>query len=447
MCIKKQVIDLSQHEAYVNGRIPLIINCGVWYKGTGPNYKDHYYLKLELRDKGGNVIESFDSGMMQCSEEWQQLTYQFVLNKKKLKKKVRYLVWEDGGKDAEKWAGHYGSRISESYVSIEKYDSNCIATYCFERPAPLYNQKYFISNFNTGVGKKYFIKGVEKRSGHWNNLRDQSLLPTFNGKKQLFRGVANIVSSIIYEDAYNGGSSLRFYGRNLQLNGFAIFKLFKIQLLVQSGCKITIATKHLTDESVCHVVLFSADQRVIHLVDSIPSYLSLGSGSNIYFVQADINQGCWVLKTFNIPKELIDIEIQEIGLCCYTTGNVLDLLLGQIRLLNGPDLSYDLSLPAQVVSNGRYTLTWLPESLDDSNCDPVCHINLEWTKNEAFNEPIYFYLYQEKLFLDKVFSTRYLVDNVKNLKDQPIKFTIVPILEQTDQILEDKKMDIVVTYN
>jgi Glycosyl hydrolase family 85 len=86
--------------------------------------------------------------------------------------------------------------------------SQCIADYVEERS--VITATPFVTWFNGGEGDFYNIRGERQSTGPWNNLSDQSLLPTWR-----FRLIGAAIdakandSAIDYGDAFTGGSSLR----------------------------------------------------------------------------------------------------------------------------------------------------------------------------------------------------------------------------------------------
>ena len=81
---------------------------------------DQYYLKVELLDASMNVVSTFDTGVVQqtgpCewSVDWQTVAHVFT----GYGPNVRYVRWEDGGKDSEWWWGHYGTAMKGGVVSV-----------------------------------------------------------------------------------------------------------------------------------------------------------------------------------------------------------------------------------------------------------------------------------------------------------------------------------------
>lgn len=82
---------------------------------------DLFYLKVELLDSEGRVVASWNSGERINSgacqwggEVWDRLTHTF----RDYAPGVRYVRWEDGGKDREFWLGHYGVKMDNAELIL-----------------------------------------------------------------------------------------------------------------------------------------------------------------------------------------------------------------------------------------------------------------------------------------------------------------------------------------
>jgi len=83
-----------------------------WYHGAWPEYDDLYFCRIELRRQNGQVIDSFELGTAQsavlASNRWERAGTVFTGYGSGL----RFIYIEDGGRDTEFWAGHYGTMMS-----------------------------------------------------------------------------------------------------------------------------------------------------------------------------------------------------------------------------------------------------------------------------------------------------------------------------------------------
>lgn len=117
-----QEVDLLAHgySAAVLDRAPPVI-VSEWFRREF--CPDWYYLKVALLNANRQVIASWDSGEQvtpgYCGwggEVWHQLFHTFT----GYGAGVRYVRWEDGGKDSEAWGGHpYGAVLDEAFLALD----------------------------------------------------------------------------------------------------------------------------------------------------------------------------------------------------------------------------------------------------------------------------------------------------------------------------------------
>ena len=127
-CKRYQEIDLLA-KGYSAAQLDAAptIDIGEWFAGFGAvwmydyAHEDYAYLKVELRDANHNAISSYDSGTFQCLDNngkwwgpWIQQHHIFSSYGDGL----RYIYFEDGGKDIEFWAGNYGTRLDAAYIYL-----------------------------------------------------------------------------------------------------------------------------------------------------------------------------------------------------------------------------------------------------------------------------------------------------------------------------------------
>ncbi|WPB78366.1 hypothetical protein KYC5002_04240 [Archangium violaceum] len=86
---------------------------------------DSYYLKVQLLDANMNVVDTFDTGVVQqsgpCDDNgtWEKVSHVFTGYGKNTAP-VRYIRWEDGGMDSEWWEGHYGVAMRKAVLKVRK---------------------------------------------------------------------------------------------------------------------------------------------------------------------------------------------------------------------------------------------------------------------------------------------------------------------------------------
>ena len=89
------------------------ISASEWYLGIA-NASDQYYFKVELRGAGQEVIDSYDTGTLTASNQWQEVSHEFS----GYGTGVRFVYVEHGGKDTEYWSGNYGTAIDNTQIVV-----------------------------------------------------------------------------------------------------------------------------------------------------------------------------------------------------------------------------------------------------------------------------------------------------------------------------------------
>jgi uncharacterized repeat protein (TIGR01451 family) len=95
---------------------------GEWIRGMdcggACNPNDPFYIRVELRDVSHNPIASWHIGSRYspafATATWTEHAHTFASYGSGL----RYIYFEDGGTDAESWAGHYGAQMDDAYVNV-----------------------------------------------------------------------------------------------------------------------------------------------------------------------------------------------------------------------------------------------------------------------------------------------------------------------------------------
>ena len=125
---------------------PLVITQS--YRGSQPNPADHYYLRLKFYS--ASRVEFTPNSIVKqevCGAEWRVTRIESGCNL------IRYIRWEEGGKDTEGWAGHYGCRLGRGKIEIRvggaKLDK-AVGRQARRRKLPL--QFPLLCTFNVGSG-------------------------------------------------------------------------------------------------------------------------------------------------------------------------------------------------------------------------------------------------------------------------------------------------------
>jgi hypothetical protein len=114
---RSQLLDLvalGYTAAELDAAPPIVVR--EWFRGAGYNTADSYYLKVELRDASNHVLASLNEGASTTitTATWQTAANTFTGYGSGL----RYIYFEDGGHDAEGWAGNYGAATDQASVVI-----------------------------------------------------------------------------------------------------------------------------------------------------------------------------------------------------------------------------------------------------------------------------------------------------------------------------------------
>lgn len=122
----------------------------------------------------------------------------------------------------------------------------------FVDPRTVINDVPFYSDFNTGVGIKYFVAGKLVSTGPWSDFSIQSVLPTWqNVQNDPARLTAKAYFD--YQTAYAGGSSLKIEDEVASKN-VANFKLYKTNFVSSGHDEINLIIKSASNETVKLVV-------------------------------------------------------------------------------------------------------------------------------------------------------------------------------------------------
>lgn len=128
--------------------------------------------------------------------------------------------------DQKFWVGPTGdpskSDTSASWVGLANYVAD---------KSPI-NSLPFVTNFNLGHGKGYYIDGVLSKDKEWNNRSIQDYLPTWRWIVES-KG-SKLTPSFDRDDAYNGGSSLKVEGK-LEAQNPNHIKLYSTKLNINDN--------------------------------------------------------------------------------------------------------------------------------------------------------------------------------------------------------------------
>lgn len=212
--------------------------------------------------------------------------------------------------------------------------------------------KPFVTNFNRGQGNRYLIDGQLLKSGPWNNMSLQDVLPTW---RWIVESTGTKLSPTLdLSDAYYGGTSLRFTG---SLDGTNDVKLFQTRLPVAADTKLQIVYKRGAAGSP------SAAQVALSFTDNPTSfvYLPVGNTTTSAWNKVELSLGAYAGKT---------IAVIGLRLSNATTITGYDLRVGRIAVYDGA-----ISTPAAP--------TGLVVSRQDSADVDTLSLRLKWTASSS----------------------------------------------------------------
>lgn len=173
----------------------------------------------------------------------------------------------------------------------------------------------FVTNFNSGHGKAFYIDGVKSRDAEWSYQSVQDVMPTWtwiidsNGQK--------LSGAYDFEDAYNGGSSIKFYG-SLTANKPNNIMLYSTNLDINGSTNIAVTAKN--DRGLMKLVAYYGDS-------STSSYANCEKAT----FALDASSGGWTTSNVSLAS-LSGKKLYAIGFEIGGTSNVSDYQVNIGRL-------------------------------------------------------------------------------------------------------------------
>ena len=173
----------------------------------------------------------------------------------------------------------------------------------------------FVTNFNSGHGKAFYIDGVKSRDAEWSYQSVQDVMPTWtwiidsNGQK--------LSGAYDFEDAYNGGSSIKFYG-SLTANKPNNIMLYSTNLDINGSTNIAVTAKN--DRGLMKLVAYYGDS-------STSSYANCQKAA----FALDASSGSWTTSNVSLAS-LSGKKLYAIGFEIGGTSNVSDYQVNIGRL-------------------------------------------------------------------------------------------------------------------
>lgn len=219
----------------------------------------------------------------------------------------------------------------------------------------------FETNFNTGHGLSKFVKGSETSTSPWHNMDVQDVLPTW----QFAFSENDILSaSWDFENAYNGGSSLKVEGI-LPANQAIDLSLYKTKLTLTSDSKIDVIFDYAEiDDINMKLLLTFSDNPNVKEEFSIPAGASAG----------------WYGRTTSLATQA-GREITTIGLRFFSSVavNPYSINIGNLKVHNGIVLGVNDNL----ISENELVVFY---SKNERN---LIQVNINWLQNNPILYEIY----------------------------------------------------------
>lgn len=220
------------------------------------------------------------------------------------------------------------------------------------------NSLPFVTNFNIGQGSIYNINGTTLMTDPWSCLSLQDFLPTW--RWIVTSTSANkLTPALVLDDAYYGGSSLRFTGT---LDGVNTALLYQTNLPVSASTQLRVVYKAgIANDSAMQVGLTFAD------APSNPVYLPLGTAAGTT---------SWTTATLNLSP--------------YAGKTIAALSL---RFVNsGTQAGYSMRVGRIAIVNGAATVPAAPTDVvlaQQNSVDPnTVSVRLKWTPSTS---SVYYY--------------------------------------------------------
>jgi endo-beta-N-acetylglucosaminidase D len=192
-------------------------------------------------------------------------------------------------------------------------------------PRSVVNSTPFVTDFNTGEGTFYNWLGAPVAKNAWNNLTNQSILPT-NLAAVSQSGAPQTVAEYQYDDAYIGGSCLNIYSPSVAPSAQVTYQLYNTNLIGSTLTNVTFTVKP-SDNSAYFLPQMNVD--VWTGASQQPTSLSC--------TQDGEPKNGWITFQAIVPASLAGQTITGVGLTLTNSGSKaqqLNLYIGQMQLSN-----------------------------------------------------------------------------------------------------------------
>lgn len=271
----------------------------------------------------------------------------------------------------------------------------------------------FITNFNNGVGDNLYSEGKIINPGSFNNRSLQDIMPTY--KWIIDNGTGNSLKArFTYEDAFNGGSSVKLSG-NMAANSESFIKLYASQLS---------SDKNLTGE----VITKGADK--VKLV------LDTNEGTLEVEAENSENINSWTRSIFDLSK-LKNKVVKSIGLkLAVNEAQEANIFIGKISLIEDGEIK-----SPNKIENLKVVGKTVQDDLTES-------ARLSWTDagENAYTYNIYEVNNGEETLLASTSNNAFTLLNQKRNDTDEITYKVYPV-NAIGEEAKDKGAEIKYTFN
>ena len=258
----------------------------------------------------------------------------------------------------------------------------------------------FVTNFNSGHGKAFYIDGVKSRDAEWSYQSVQDVMPTWtwiidsNGQK--------LSGAYDFEDAYNGGSSIKFYG-SLTANKPNNIMLYSTNLDINGSTNIAVTAKN--DRGLMKLVAYYGDS-------STSSYANCQKAA----FALDASSGGWTTSNVSLAS-LSGKKLYAIGFEIGGTSNVSDYQVNIGRLA-----VTDSEAAAASASNARLEEIIYLDAY-------TAEARIKWNGNNASSYEIYrLNADGTRTLIMETPNTAYYIPNlVRNDDQSDVTIEVVPV--------------------
>lgn len=134
------------------------------------------------------------------------------------------------------WVTSTGDPSNEPLNPADKDNWEWVGMARFFADKTIITKAPFVTNFNTGHGKKWFVDGRLSRTKEWNNRSVQDILPTWTWLVKDSSDGKKLDGAYDFENAYNGGNSIKFTGT---LDNTDTIMLYSTDISNAQGADIT----------------------------------------------------------------------------------------------------------------------------------------------------------------------------------------------------------------